>query len=88
MNGEVDLSHAMRLFSHGPLGLDPQPFLRDVMPRTESPHKIAHTACDGPDEELHRTKSGVLAAVLDRLIGDNPVLATDNVVTHSTVIGD
>jgi hypothetical protein len=86
MNGEVYVSHAMRIFSHGPLGLHAQPFQRNFMPHTESPHKITDTTRKRSDQKFDRTEAGVLAAFRERLIGHHAMTPADDVIARSAVI--
>jgi hypothetical protein len=86
MDREVDTADTVRIFSHGPLCLYAKPVCPNPVPRTEPPDKIAHATCNGPDKQFHRTESLVLAAVLDRLIGDNPVSPTDDVMPSAALV--
>lgn len=55
----------MRVFSHGPLGFDAQPFPRDFMSRAESPHKITDTTRKRSNEQFDWTETGVMTTVID-----------------------
>ena len=86
MDGKFDVPHAVWVFSHGPLGLHTQPFPRYVMPGAKSTNKITDTTRKRPDEQFDGAEAGVLAAVLDRLIGDDSMRSTNDVVARPAVI--
>jgi len=86
MNGNVYMAHSMRILCHGPFRLDTQPLLRNVVSRAEFPDEISDTARNRPHKEFHRAEAGILAAISNRLIGHDPVLAAANVETRAAMI--
>jgi hypothetical protein len=87
VNRQCHLAYSMRLFCHGPFRLDAQPFGRDLMAVAIAAHEIPDTTSERTDEEFDRTHAGILPPILGRLIGDNPVLATRDVMPSSTMVG-
>lgn len=88
MNGKIDVAHAMRILSHGPVRFHTQSLPGYFMPCAELPDKIPDTTRNSPDEQFDRTETGVLAAVSDRLIGHNSMFSTDDVIARTAMIRD
>jgi len=88
MNRDVYLTHSMRVLGHGPFRLYAQPLLRNVVSCAELPDKIADAACNGSDKEFDWAGAGILPAVSNRLIRQDPMLSTENVVTRAAMIQD
>jgi hypothetical protein len=87
MNRNVDTADTMRPFRHRPFRLDCQALSGDTMSPAELSHEVRHTARDRPDIEFNRAHAGILPPILDRLVGDDSMLPTHNVVPCATVKG-
>lgn len=87
MDSDVDTTDTMRTLGRGPFCIHAEAISINAVPRTELPDEIRNTTCDGTDKEFHRTHPGILPPILDRLVGDDSMLAAHNVVPCPSVIG-
>ena len=78
-NREGDLSNPMRPLGHHPFRVHRQSFPRDPMTRAEPSDKISHATRERSDKEVHRTHARIGAAVFNRLIRDDRMLAGRNI---------
>ena len=63
MNGEIDVAHAMRILSHGPVRFHTQSLPGFFMPCAELPDKIPDTTRNSPDDQFDRYVSVLLFSV-------------------------
>src|SRR5213592_4492259 len=81
---QIDAPHAMGLLGEGPASLDGETLTGDLMPRAVAGHEIADAAPQRADEELHRTHTLIMSAILDWLVGHDVMRAASDVEPDSS----
>lgn len=87
MDSDVDTTDAVWILGHRPFRIDYQALSGNAVPSAELPDEIPDTTGDGPDKQFNRSHSGILSPVLQRLVGDDSMLAAHDVVARSAVKG-
>ena len=75
MDRQANLPDPMRLLGHFPFRIHCQSFRGYSMARAESSDKIGDATRERSDKKIHGARARVGAAVFDRLVGDNSMIA-------------
>ena len=87
MNTDINPTDTMGAFGHRPFHINCQTLSSNAVPPAKLTDKIPHATGYRPDKEFNRAHAGILPSILDRLVGNDPMLAADNVITRSTMKG-
>ncbi len=80
MDRNVDTANTMWPLRHRPFRLDGQTVPGDTVSPAELPDEVRNTARNRPDIEFNRAHAGILPSILNRLVGDDSMLPTHDVV--------
>src|SRR5689334_603819 len=86
LSRNLDLTHSMRVLSHGPFRFYAQPLVWNIATCAQRPAKVDEATCDGSSAHVDWVRADILADVSHRPIRPVRMLSTEIVVTPVAMI--